>query len=111
MEQQIEELLLVPYNNGSVSIATDDIHIRRICEWGIFTLVFPQKTHVLLWCSYSELPSRNPDDQQGAVQLAPHGCRQTRHPALPKEPPELRYSPLVGAAAGCRWRLSATPDL
>lgn len=43
-EQQIKELLLVPFNNGSISIATDDIHIRRMCEseWAsIFRLVFP----------------------------------------------------------------------
>ncbi|XP_056911388.1 adhesion G-protein coupled receptor G4 isoform X2 [Takifugu flavidus] len=29
-EQQIKELLLEPFNNGSISIATDDIHIRRM---------------------------------------------------------------------------------
>lgn len=32
MEAQIRELLLLPYDNGSVSIATEDIQIIRICE-------------------------------------------------------------------------------
>lgn len=32
MEAQIRDLLLLPYDNGSVSIATEDIHIIRICE-------------------------------------------------------------------------------
>lgn len=43
-EQQIKELLLVPFNNGSISITTNGIHIRRMCEseWAlIFRLVFP----------------------------------------------------------------------
>lgn len=49
VEQQIEELLLVPYNNGSVSIATDDIHIRRICEWGIvYTGISTEDSRVAL---------------------------------------------------------------
>lgn len=34
MEQQIKDLLQVPYDNGSISIATEDIQIRRICEYG-----------------------------------------------------------------------------
>lgn len=32
MEQQIKDLLQVPYNNGTISIATEGIQIRRICE-------------------------------------------------------------------------------
>lgn len=32
MEEQIRYLLLRPYSNGSVSIATEDIQIHRICE-------------------------------------------------------------------------------
>lgn len=32
MEQQIKDLLQVPYNNGTTSIATEGIQIRRICE-------------------------------------------------------------------------------
>lgn len=32
MEAQIRDLLLLPYDNGSVSIATEDIHIIQICE-------------------------------------------------------------------------------
>lgn len=34
MEEQILLLLLTPYNNGSVSIATEDIEISRIRESG-----------------------------------------------------------------------------
>lgn len=32
MEEQIRHLLMMPYNNGSISIATEDIQISRICE-------------------------------------------------------------------------------
>lgn len=32
MEEQIRYLLLAPYNSGSVSIATEDVQINRICE-------------------------------------------------------------------------------
>lgn len=32
MEEQIRDLLLLPYNDGSISIATEDIQIRRICD-------------------------------------------------------------------------------
>lgn len=31
-EAQIRDLLLLPYDNGSVSIATEDIQIIQICE-------------------------------------------------------------------------------
>lgn len=32
MEQQIKDLLQGPYDNGSITIVTEDIQIRRICE-------------------------------------------------------------------------------
>lgn len=32
MEEQIRNLLLTPYNQDSVSIATEDVQISRICE-------------------------------------------------------------------------------
>lgn len=32
IEKQIRDLLLMPYNNGSITIATEDIEISRICE-------------------------------------------------------------------------------
>jgi len=34
MEEQIRHLLLMPYDNGSISIATEDVRISRICEYG-----------------------------------------------------------------------------
>lgn len=33
MEQELKDLLQVPYNNGTISIETDSIEIRRICEY------------------------------------------------------------------------------
>lgn len=33
-EEQIRHPLLVPYSDGSISIATEDIQISQICELG-----------------------------------------------------------------------------
>lgn len=104
MEAQIRDLLLLPYDNGSVSIATEDIQIIRICEerrpadktptppptvkprtiQNCTKLKSSERLAVAVSCR--ELQARKCADQEGAVQVARHRRGPERDPQLPQEP-------------------------
>ncbi|CAG5872189.1 unnamed protein product [Menidia menidia] len=58
MEEQIRDLLLMPYNNGSISIATENVEISRICEFstrrgGLWVPTFPVSTCAAVSVEYT----------------------------------------------------------
>lgn len=113
MEAQIRDLLLLPYDNGSISIETEDIQIIQICEcrpadktlpinpppsaplskeWTILNNDSPVNS----WCyRCSELQARNRSEQKRGVHVASHFWGPKCNPPMPKEPCWIWHKTLV----------------